>query len=147
MRVVFDTNVLVSALLVPGSKPAQIVRLVIAGEVNLMISQDIIEEARRVFLYPKLVKMMKRNKVSPDDLDVVIEKICSIAVMTPGQLTVEVIKNDPTDNAVLACAVEGEADYIISGDHHLTDLHEFQGIFIISPATILALVKNELFPE
>lgn len=142
MRVVLDTNVLVSAMLVPNRNPAQIVRLVLVGEVNLVISQEIIEEARRVFLYPKLVKMMKRNKVSPDDLDVVIDKICSIAVMTPGERTVDVIKDDPSDNAVLACAVEGETDYIVSGDHHLTDLHEFQGIPIVSPATFLALVKK-----
>ena len=51
------------------------------------------------------------------------------------------------DNRIVECALAGEADFIISGDHHLTDLKEYQGITIINPATFLAIVQSEELPE
>lgn len=110
---------------------------------TFVISQDIIDEANRVLRYPRLVNLMKRNGLTPDELEVVIELLGKIAVMTPGQFTVDAIKDDPTDNIFLACAVEGGADFIISGDRHLTNLKEFQGITIVNPATFLAIVRRE----
>ena len=142
-RIVLDTNVLVSAILVPRSIPARILQLILEGELTFVISQDIIDEASRVLQYPRLVKLMKRNGVTPNELEVVIDQLGKIAVMTPGQFTVDVIKDDPTDNIFLACAVEGEADFIISGDRHLTNLKEFQGITIVNPATFLSIVRRE----
>ena len=61
--------------------------------------------------------------------------------MTPGQLDIDAIPDDPSDNMILACAVEGWADFIISGDHHLTDLKIFQGITIVNPATFLKITN------
>lgn len=49
----------------------------------------------------------------------------------------DVIKEDPSDNKYLACAHEGEADYIVSGDHHLLDIKAFKGIEIIRPKVFL----------
>ncbi|MDP2983537.1 MAG: putative toxin-antitoxin system toxin component, PIN family [Candidatus Latescibacter sp.] len=143
MRVVLDTNVLVSAILVPRSIPARILQLILEGGSTFVISQDIIDEASRVLQYPGLVKLMKRNGVTPDELEVVIDQLGKIAVMTPGQYTADAIKDGPTDNIFLACAVEGEADFIISGDRHLTNLKEFQGITIVNPATFLSIVRRE----
>jgi hypothetical protein len=54
---------------------------------------------------------------------------------------IAVIVDDP-DNRILECAEEGRADFIISGDHHLTDLEDYQGIKIVAPATFLALIAN-----
>jgi len=147
MRIVLDTNVLVSAILSPRSISAQIMRLLLKGKLNLVISHDIIDETLRVLRYPKLAKLIKKNFVAPKEVYFVIERLSAIAVVTPGELTLDAIHDDPSDNKILACAVEGEADFIISGDRYLTDLKEFQGIPIISPATFLALVKNELLPE
>lgn len=56
-RIVIDTNLLVSAILTPGGNPAKILKLVLEGKLNLIISQAILEEARQVFNYPKLVKL------------------------------------------------------------------------------------------
>ena len=47
------------------------------------------------------------------------------------------------DNRILECALAGEADFIISGDNHLTDLHEYNGVTIVNPATFVAIVMHE----
>jgi len=143
MRIVPDTNVLVSALLFPRNNSAQIMRLVLEGVLNLVISCDILDEIYRVVRYPRLVKLMEKNSIAPEEVDLFIEKMSKIALVTPGELTLDVIQDDPSDNKIVACAVKGETDFIISGDHHLTDLKEFQGIMIVNPAAFLAIVKHE----
>ena len=147
MRIVLDTNVLVSAILSPRSKSAQIIRYVLDGVVDLLISHDILEETHRVVHYPRIVQLMKKNNVAPKEVDFVIEKLSSIAVITPGELTLDVIHDDPSDNKILSCAVEGQANFIISGDRHLTDLKEFQGIMIVNPTTFLSIIRGEGLPE
>jgi len=54
---------------------------------------------------------------------------------------IEPVTADPTDNKYLVCAVEGKADFIVSGDHHLKDLNVFQGIRIADPATFLQMLE------
>ena len=139
MRIVLDTNVLVSAILSPRSASAQIIRLVLDDALNLAVSRDILDEAYRVVRYPKLVRLMKKHGVTPEEVESVIERLSAIAIVTPGGLTLDVIQDDPCDNKILACAVEGEADFIISGDRHLNDFKEFRGITIVNPSTFLAL--------
>jgi len=118
-------------------------RIVVDSTLNLVISHDIIDETYRVVRYPKLVKLIKKNGIAPREVDFAIEKLSEIAVVTPGKLTLDVIQNDPSGNKIVTCAVEGEADFILSEDRHLTDLKEFQGIMIVNPATFLAIVKCE----
>jgi len=62
--------------------------------------------------------------------------------MTPGILNVSAIVDDPSDNIYLACAVEGHANFIVSGDHHLTDLKTYLGIPIVNPANFLKLIAE-----
>lgn len=135
MKIVLDTNQLISAILTPDGKPAIILDEVLAGTLTLVISPKIIYEAEKVLSYPKLVKLLKKRDVSPENIKVLLDKILAIGVMTYDSLHLDVISDDPSDNIILACAVEGEADFIISGDHHLTDLKTYQGIIIIDPAT------------
>ena len=143
LKIVLDTNVLVSAILSPRSASSQIIRLVLDDALNLAISRDILDEAYRVVHYPKFVKLMKKHDLAPEEVDDIIERLSRIAVVTPGELTPDVVKDDPSDNTILACAVESEADFIISGDHHLTELKEFQGITIVNPTTFLSIVRCE----
>ena len=147
MRIVLDTNVLVSAILSPRSASAQIIGLVLDDALNLAISRDILDEAYRIVRYPKLVRLMKKHSVTPEEVESVIERLSALSIVTPGELTLDVIHEDPSDNIILACAVEGEADFIISGDRHLTGLKEFNGITIINPATFIALIRREGLPE
>lgn len=142
-RIVIDTNILVSAILTPGGNPAKILKLVLEGKFTLIISPAILEEASRVFNYPRLAKLMKKNKITKEEVYDFLDKMSKIAVITPGKLEIDAIPNDPADNKILACGLEGNADFIISGDHHLLNLKIFQGTKIISPATFLKTTKSE----
>src|SRR5208283_632263 len=134
IKVVLDANQFVSALLKPHSNPAKIVRLVYVGDLTLLLSPAILDELQRVLSYPKIKKLHRRT---PEEIERFLRTLDKIAVMTPGLLGVSAIANDPSGNIYLACAVEGSADFIVSGDHHLTDLKTFRGIPIVNPAIFL----------
>lgn len=139
MRVVLDTNQYVSALLKAESNSARLMTLAAEGQITLIVSQDILEEIRRVLAYPKIQKLHRRSK---QKIEQFIRQTEKIAVITPGTLEVDAIQVDPSDNIFLACAVEGNADYIISGDHHLKDLGAYQGIEILDPAAFLKIIER-----
>lgn len=67
--------------------------------------------------------------------------------MSPGILELDVVKADPDDNKIIACAVESNAQYIISGDHHLTDLKKYENIRIVNPDMFLKLMEDKLRAE
>jgi len=135
-----DANVFVSAVLKPHSDLARMFDLVKAEKVRLIISSDILSEIRGVLLYPKL---RKRHRRTPKKIDDFLKKTVRVSIITSGKMKVEEIKDDPEDNKYLAAAVEGKADFIISGDHHLTDLGIFQGIRILSPSMFLKLMEKQ----
>ncbi len=139
IKVVLDANQYISTVLKPASNPAKIFKLATDGKIELFISQSILAEIKRVLSYPKLVKL---HKYSPKEINQFLEEITNSAVITPGKIKLYVIEDDPTDNKYLECAVEGEADFVVSGDHHLTDLKSYRGIKIVNPTEFLRIVKN-----
>jgi putative PIN family toxin of toxin-antitoxin system len=142
IRAVLDTNVWLSAILTPGNPPAKILELALTGNMRLIISPGIIREIGRVLQYPKVKKALKKFKITSQEVEDVILKLLKVALITPGALLAEGASNNPADDLIIACALEGHADFIISGDHHLTDLKNYQGIKIVDPATFLALITR-----
>jgi uncharacterized protein len=140
ITVVLDANQYASALLKSRSNSARILKLVSDGDVNLLISAPILAELRRVLFYPKLAKIHRRTAKG---IERFIRKLEKIAFVTPGKLSIQAVPDDPTDDKYLVCAVEGGADFIVSGDRHLKDLKEFQGIPIVDPATFLKIISQE----
>jgi uncharacterized protein len=140
MRIVVDANVFVSAVLQPRSNPGRVIELVREGKVKLLLSPAILSEIRTTLLYPKLRKLHHR---SAKWIDAFLAEFLKNAESTPGHLHVDAIKNDPSDNMYLASALEGFADCIVSGDHHLTDLKVFRGIRIVNPSTFLRILADE----
>jgi putative PIN family toxin of toxin-antitoxin system len=138
IRVVLDTNLLVSAILSPAGPPAQILKLGIENAITLIFSPAIIAETRRVLLYPKLVKLFQKRQVSVEKIEEFLKKLIRISVMVPGALEVTIVTEDPSDNKIIACALDGRADFLISGDTHLLKLQRYQGVEIISPMDFLA---------
>lgn len=136
IRIVLDANIFISALLKPGSHPDAIVRLVREGKLLLVTSIPICTEILRVLKYPKI---RKRLNSTDAELAAFIDMLASVAVVTAGTLVLPPLEADPDDTKYLACAVEGAADYIISGDHHLTDLGTFRGIRIVEPAFFIGI--------
>lgn len=142
IRAVFDTNVFISALFNPKRPPAQVLELALQGKIRLIVSPQLVEEIERVLTYPKVKKLLKKRQTTTGEVVEAIAKILKVAVLTPGDLTIEAVPDDPADDMVLACALEGKADFIISGDHQLLDLENYQGIKIVNPARFLDLIEG-----
>jgi putative PIN family toxin of toxin-antitoxin system len=137
IRIVLDTNVFISGVLTPGRAPAQLLELVLSGKIKLVISPQIIQEIQRVLQYPGILKLMKKRK-----LEEAVFRIMRVAQITPGAVNVQGVATDPSDDMSLACALEGQAEFIVSGDHHLTDLTDYQGIKILSQAEFISLMSD-----
>lgn len=140
IRVVLNTNVFVSAVLKATGNPARILELVKEEEIRLLVSPDIPAEVRATLLYPKLKKLHRRSARWVKGF---LLELSAKADITPGELTVDAIKADPSDNIYLVCAVEGKADFVVSGDHHLKQLKTFQSTRIVYPASFLRIISQE----
>lgn len=139
VRVVLDANQFVSALLKPGSNPDAILRLVREEKVVLLLSEAICEKILRVLTYPKIRNRLNR----PDEyLADFVGKLRAVAIIIPATTSLDPLAADPDDTKYLACALDGNADFIVSGDHHLTDLKSFRGIRIVDPAMFLAIFEE-----
>ena len=126
-RIVFDTNIFLSALLF-GGKPLLVFEMARAGKILLVTAPSILAEFASIL----------GNKFGWADENIrdAIRTIGRRAELVKPSKRLHVLKDD-ADNRVLECALEGKADYIISGDHHLLDLGEFQEIPILSAADFL----------
>ena len=144
IRAVLDTNQLVSVAIRPGGIADQIRRAWQERRFTLLTSPPLLAEFRRVLTYPKLRSLVR---LSPDEEEALLRLLVEEAEITAGTLQVQVIEADPADDAVLACAIEGHADYIVSGDAHLLSLHEHAGIPIITAREFLGILEKKPYPE
>ncbi len=128
MKIVVDANLFVSGLIKPNSNPGKILDLIKQNQIELILSPAIIKEIKRILLYPKL---QKYHRKTAQEIDAYFEDILMFAWIVEGEEIIDIIKADPSDNKYLACAYEGEADYIVSGDHHLLDIGAYEGIEIL----------------
>jgi putative PIN family toxin of toxin-antitoxin system len=140
IRAVLDANQFVSALLKPLSNSGTILTLIRDDKIRLLTSNEIIAEITDVLLYPKIRKRLNR---SPEYIASFMDKIWSVAIVTKGTLCINAISDDPSDDKYLSCAVEGKADFIVSGDHHLLDLKTFKGTKIVDPVTFLSAILKD----
>lgn len=132
MRCVFDTNVLVSALLLPDSKPRQALDLVLRkGKVLLSF-------AALAELYEVLSRKQFRRYVDEEDIRSFMAALTREAPWV--DVDVQIIAcRDPKDDKFLELAVSGHATHIVTGDSDLLALHPFQGIQILPPQSFLEL--------
>jgi uncharacterized protein len=142
-RVVLDTNLIISAILSPEGKPVTILRMVLNAKLDLVLSPALLEEINLVLNYDKIRKLLVKRSVTTQKIKDTFQKIIKTAIVVSGKTNINRIDKDPSDNMLLSCALEGKADFIISGDHHLTDLVSFEGISIINPDTFLKLMKKQ----
>ena len=127
--VVMDTNALVRVALAK-SPLARALRFALErGDFVLLTSADILLELGRVLRYPRIAS---RHALTEADIQTFDSTLKTIAVTVPGLYVVKRIESDADDDKSLACALEGDADYIVSEDPHLRDLKSYQGIAIIS---------------
>ena len=129
MKVVADTNVLVSALIFPGGPPEAFYRLALEEKIELVTSRPLLAELGRI--------LSDKFGWQRDRAEELIEQLVRLAEIVDPQEAIAEITADPTDNRVLEAAADGRADAIVSGDQHLLALTTWRGIPIQSPAAFL----------
>jgi len=136
MRVVLDTNVLVSALLIETSLPAQLITPWRRGRFDLLTADLQLEELMRVTRYPKISARLKAALAGR-----LINDLRELAVLIDSLPPVEV-SPDPDDNDVLSIAFGGAADYLVTGDKpHLLALARHEGTQIVSVRDFITLTR------
>jgi putative PIN family toxin of toxin-antitoxin system len=123
VKVVFDTNVLVSALVFPGGRGEAALLRVVEERDQLFFSKPILDELLGV-----LARKFSRDK---EELSRVALLLSELGVAVRPRQKLRVVKDEP-DNRVLECALAGHVDAIVTGDQALLELREFRGVRIIS---------------
>lgn len=138
IRAVIDTNVLVSGSIKGGSPPAKILQAWRKGKFILVTSESILNEVSRVLNYRKIkTKYHLRKK----DIEGLLFALYLGSDVTPDRLKVNIITQDPEDNKFISCALEGQADYIVTGDEHLLRIKEYKGINVVTAHEFLKAIK------
>jgi len=137
MIVVFDTNVVISALLSPKGSPAKLIDLWELETFDLATSLQLLDELERALEYEHVKKYFKQPQ---EKISALLKRIKTVGIIVDPQFELDVIGDDPDDNQVLECAVAANASYIISGDDHVIGLENYQGIVVLPPAGFLTLL-------
>ena len=133
MKVLLDTNVWISRLLW-GGMPNQIVKLARSGQIMAIVSIEILNELRNTLGYPKLQAQLSRLGETAETLLQAIEEV-SVCVVAETIVVPEL--RDPQDVIVLAAALAGNAEVVVTGDQDLLVLGRFEGVEILTPADFL----------
>lgn len=128
LRAVLDTNILFSAYRFPPGSLAGIRQALEGGRFVLVFSPAIANE---------LGEILRRFQWSDKDTAGLIRLLARKAVLVQPKEVPNAVANDPDDNHIVACAIEGHADLIVSGDRHLLTLGSYAGIPIIRPMDFL----------
>ena len=134
LRVVLDSNVLISAV-VFGGKPREILERVLWGDLTLIISPAILDEVEAVLGGEKF-------RFSGEAARIVVQEIESLAEIVDPATAVSVVPDDPDDDRVIACALDGRADCLISGDQHLLKIGWYASLPIANPADFLVTLAK-----
>ena len=133
IKVVIDTNVIISALLF-GGLPGELINLWKANRIVPFVTKEIIEEYLHVLAYPKF-------ELSAKEIDYIlyweILPYFEVVAQNPGK---NIVHTDPSDDKFIHCAINGNAEFIISGDEHLLSLRSVKNVRIVNPSEFMQLV-------
>jgi uncharacterized protein len=138
LRVVVDTNIIVSGLFWQGP-PKQLYQSLVSGHFDLLLTELLLDELRDVVTREKFEARFAAIGFSPSQF--LIQYEANAIIVESADIPVDAVR-DPKDRAVLACAVGGEADYVVSGDKDLLVLGHYQSIPIITAVQFLDIVDT-----
>jgi len=135
VRVVLDTNILISAFVFPGGAPEEVVRAALEQRIEMVTSPTLLAEFARVLA----------AKFGWDDAHVeeAVALVARNAVVVRPTTSVRVVRDDPADDRVLEAAAAGRADAIVSGDRHLLRLGVWEGITVRRAADLAAMLAAQ----
>ena len=129
-KVVFDTNVYISAFITPGGRAHEAYLLALDGTIMVYTSVPILTEIA--------IKLHDKFHWDDDKITDAIKHIAAVATMRKPSKRITVLKNEP-DNRILECAIESGASIIVTGDKHLLMLEEYEGIEIVTLSKFLKM--------
>ena len=135
LKIVCDTNTLVSGLLFKGNE-FRLLKLAFEGKVELYSSKPIFEELTRVLAYPRVSKHVA-------DINASLTQAAGLLNFAAPTETVTAIRDDPSDNKILECALAANAGYVVSGDAHLLNLKKYRGIRIMRTRNMLSILSKQ----
>jgi uncharacterized protein len=135
IRVTADPNILVSGLTFPEGSPHQLLELARAGEIDLAVSDTILDE---------LADVLVRKFNWPDtEVQEARRQFGLFARHIAPAEVLHAVTDDPDDNAVLECAAAAGSKYIVSGDRHLLQLGSFRSVPVLKVASFLEIARQE----
>ncbi|MBI3891253.1 MAG: putative toxin-antitoxin system toxin component, PIN family [Candidatus Wallbacteria bacterium] len=134
-----DSKVVVSAFLVASGPSARILTGVRDGHLTWVLSPTILREVEKTLALPRI---SKRYGVDPGAVAFLIASLGELAVQVQGVVLVERKSRDPKDDPILACAVDGNVEYLVTGDQDLLTLRPYEGIAILTPREFLAILES-----
>lgn len=143
IRVIFDANIYVSALLKPAGLQAQLLKQGLEGKFHLVLSELILEEICRVLNYEKIAKRLPFTK---SQIKIFLERLVESTAWTADELKVSICE-DPKDDIYLSCAKESQAGFLVSGDRDLLKLENFEDTRIVSSKIFLDYLSALAPPE
>ncbi len=139
LRVLLDTNVLISAAIRPSGVPGQIVTAFLTRrEFELVLSPMIVTEIEKTLRLPKIRKYL----LEPDNAFLWLADLAALADVVRDTGRIVGACRDPADDIVLAAALEGRASVIVTGDDDLLALVEYESVAIVTPRAFLELIKG-----
>lgn len=129
-RIVPDVNVIISAIIAPSGPPGRIYEAWKRRDIQIITSPVIISKTLEVIQRPHIQNTFSLTQADIENLKNLLEHR---TLLTPHLLDLQILKQDPEDDTIIIAAVEGNADFIVSGDKHLKTLGSYQNIPILSP--------------
>jgi uncharacterized protein len=131
---VFNTNILLSALLSTNGNPFRCLALAKIGQIESVTCQEILDEFAE--------KLFVKFKFSEEMTQAAVEEVCGFSHLVEISGTLKTVTADPDDDMVIECAVIGNATHIVTGDKHLLALTSYWSIAILKAAEFVALLSS-----
>jgi putative PIN family toxin of toxin-antitoxin system len=134
LKVVFDTNIFISAFVIPGSQGEEAYLHAMKGNFNLFSSVAILTEMAQ--------KLREKFGWQENKITRLLKAISKVATVIKTRPHIHLLDDDP-NNRILECAIAAEADFIVTGDRHLLSLKHFQNIRILKLSDFLEVLTKE----
>ena len=138
-RAVIDTNVFVSGGTISAGAPSRVINHWKNQEFVIVASPQLISEYEEVLLRPSV---MKYTGLNPQESHQYVQEVKNRAYITNGELILNVLTIDPDDNMVLACAQEGVATHLVTGNRKHFPFTDYNGIKILTPREFLTFLEK-----
>ncbi len=123
MRIVLDTNIWISGLILPKSTAGEILTAWQQNKFNIVVSQPILDELQKVLLYPKIQKRLHWDQNKVEHYLLLLQFFTELVALKKRDIKITTVR-DPNDTPILATLLVSQADYLVTGDNDLLCLKE-----------------------